>query len=764
MTTAAILGEKTMMTTIRGVLLVGTAVLGVMPVAAQTVAARNAAADPVTDADIIVTAQKRTERLQDVPVTVSVVTGAALRNQSITNITELQNATPELNYVGQPSAGYSIRGSGTQTFTRTSENNVLTVVDGVVQGQLNPPTSSLFDVSRVEVLSGPQGMLFGKNASAGVINIITTAPVLDEFSGRLRASGGNMGYLVTDALVNIPIGAKAALRVTGVHEGRGYTTFNRFNNTGIDSRTTNGVRAKLLVEPVSTLKLTVIADDELERGGNNAWVSVIAAPGSATSIAGRLATCGVTPGTTNTQVCLDGPTSRRILSQGLSFQADADIGGGHTITNIAAYRKYRRDSDTDSDARPINALNNNFAGDNMHQWSEELRLASPSGKRLEYVVGTFFYDYRYRSQVDQSGNLGALPFIATASSTQYITQLSQAVFGQASFKIIDQISLIASGRYTRDTLRGTFIAYTDPTKGIRFSGFGNTPGTASNEVDTNNFSYRLGAQYRPVREVTVFGTYSEGYKGPALNNLLATGIAPPVVRPEYPRNIEAGVKAVLFDRKVNVEVSVFRTDVHDFQSQTTVQANGLTQFVFANASNLSFRGVQVNVYARPATGLNLTGGLLYNEAKYGNFIVQCNAPYLTGCAAAGGAGNVIDVVGRQLSGAPRWKVTAGAAYEQPLTERITGFLDGNLVYRSSAPTSAAPDPNLVIGGYTLIDARVGLRTADGRYSLAAFVKNLTDKHAPTLIFRDPLSPTGNYDQTYQVNAFRTFGVTVDVGF
>lgn len=720
---------------------------------------------PEQIAEIIVTAQKRQERLQDVPLTISVVSGEALARQSITNLTELQNATPELNYVGQPSPGYSIRGSGTQTFTRTSENNVLVVVDGVVQGQLTPPTSSLFDVSRVEVLSGPQGMLFGKNASAGVVNIVTSDPDPSAASGRARISIGDGGYRVANGLANIPISDVGALRITAVHEERDATIFNKFNNRGIDARHTNGVRAKLLLEPTSALKLTIIADRELEKGGNPAWVVAIAAPGAATSIAGRLATCGVVPSATNTDVCLDGPTSRRILSEGGSVQADANIGGGHTLTNIAAFRLFERATDTDSDARPIDGLNNNFAGDLIQQWSEELRIASPSGQRLEYVGGLFYYNYHYKSHVDQSGTLGALPFVATASSNQEITQISKAVFGQMSFKPIEAVSLIAGGRYTRDTLRATFVSYTDPTKGTRYSGFGNTPGTASNLIHTSNFSYRLGAQYRPNREMTLFATFSQGYKGPALNNLLATtSIAPAVVRPERPRNLEAGVKTTLFDRKLAIDLSVYRMNVRDFQAQTTVQANGVTQFVFANASSLRFKGFQVNATARPVKGLSLTSGVLYNKATYGTFVVQCNAPYLTGCNAAGAAGNVIDVAGRQLANAPRWKVALGAAYEHALSEQFEGFADVNAVYRSKATTAAAPDPNLVIKGYTLIDTRFGVRTADGKYSLAAFVKNVTDKRAPTLIFRDPLSPTGNYEQTYQANAFRTIGVTLDVGF
>jgi iron complex outermembrane recepter protein len=713
--------------------------------------------------DIIVTAQRRAERLQDVPLTVTVVSGEALQRQTITNITELQNAAPELNYTGQPSAGYSIRGSGTQTFTRSSENNVLVVLDGVVQGQLTPPTTSLFDIARVEVLGGPQGMLFGKNASAGVVNITSNSPRLGVTEGLGRFSFGERGFVVGNALLNIPLDDRAALRVTAVHESRGANIFNVFRgNEGVDDRETFGVRARLLSELSPTLRINLIGDYERETGGNAAWVVRSVTPSTAaTSIDRQLAACGVTPGPENTRVCLDGAYTRTIVSLGASLQVDADI-GDHTLTNVFGYRRFERDSDTDSDARPINALNVNFAGDRINQFSNELRIASPSGKTLEYVAGLFIYDYRYQSAVDQAGTLGALPFVATASSRQTIRQLSKAVFGQATVRFTDQFNLIAGGRYTWDTTDATFVAFTDPRLGQRFSGFGDAPGTTRNRVETENFSYRLGAQFLPTPNVTFFATYSRGYKGPALNNLNAGGIAPPVVDPEIPTNYEVGVKTALFDRRVNIDLTAYKTDVQDFQAQTIVTVGGLTRFVFANASELNFKGVQLNVYARPVDGFTLNGGVLYNDARYGSFVVQCNAPFLAGCTP-GPAGQTINVEGRQLANAPRWKVTAGAGYEARITSRLAAFVDGNVAYRTRAFTSPTPDPNLVIDGYALVDARVGVRIPDTRFSVALFAKNLFDERAPTIIFRDPLA-AGNYAQTYQANAFRVIGLTLEAGF
>lgn len=729
-----------------------------------------AAATPADPADtgerpgeeIVVTAQKRVERLQDVPLTITVITPRALERQTITNLTDLQQAAPELNYTGQPSPGYSIRGSGTQSFTRSSENNVLVVVDGVVQGQLTPPTTSLFDLERVEVLSGPQGMLFGKNASAGVVNIVTASPQLNLVQGKARVTLGEDGVATLNGLVNVPLGSTAALRVTAIHDRRDGWLFNRFNNQRVGDRKTSGVRGRLLFAPTDALRINLVADSEVEKGGNNVWSSRIAAPGTATSIAGRLASCGVVPGPDNVDICIDGPSSRRIVSRGGSGQVDYDLGPA-TLTSITAYRAFERESDTDSDTRPINALNNNAAYDDIGQWTQELRIASDGRQFVEYVAGLFYYDYDYRSRTDQSGTLGALPFVTTRSQNEQIAQKSKAIFGQANVNLTEQITLIAGGRYTWDELRARFQSFVDPALGIRFGAFTPPDTIGDTKVETENFSWRLGGQFKPNRDLTFFATVSRGYKGPAANVIIGNSAAPRIVKPEIPTNYEIGFKTALLDRRVNLDVSLFRTDVKDFQAQTVATSGTVTQFVFTNADELKFRGAQVNLYARPVEGLNLNAGLLYNRARYGNFIVPCNAPFLTGCTA-GPAGNTINAEGRQLANAPKWKVTIGGGYEAPVSSALKAFVDASMAYRSKAPTSPTPDPNLVIGGYKLVDGRLGVRDADNRWSIALFARNLFDERAPTLIFRDPLSPSGNYNQSFNQSAFRVLGLTVDVGF
>jgi iron complex outermembrane receptor protein len=508
------------------------------PALAQTAPAPDDGEDSVAVEEIVVTAQRREERLQDVPLTVTVVGGAQLERQNITNATELSNASPELNFTAGPASGYSIRGSGTSTFTRSAENNVSIVVDGVIQSQLFPPVNSLFDVARVEVLSGPQGLLFGKNASAGVVQIITNDPDPSRREFRLFGSLGTEGYQVVQGVANLPLGDDAALRFTAFSNSQGDLLFNRANGDYFGGFTNSGGRLRGLWDVNDRLRLNVIADYEKQTGGNTVW-TVRSAGGAA--FAAGLARCGVRPGPENFEVCLDGPTSRVQETYGLSVQADYDLGGGYTLTSITADRQISRAVNTDSDALNLNILNQNKATDFTNQFTQELRIASPTDQPLEFVAGLFYFNYNYKPFVDQAGTLGALPFVVDRASIQKVNQFSYAAFGQASYALTEQFKLIAGARFTRDVLSSSTFNFVIPSSGRRLTpGFTPPEGTINDRTREDNLSYRLGAQYLPNRDTTFFVTYTEGYKGPALNNL-APGLAGPrIVEPETPEELRGG--------------------------------------------------------------------------------------------------------------------------------------------------------------------------------------------------------------------------------
>jgi iron complex outermembrane receptor protein len=729
--------------------------LAPVPVLAQEEATQDDKASAGNE--IVVTAQKREERLRDVPVTVTVVSGEQLQKQNINDLTELQNASPELVYTAGPSGGYSIRGSGAGVFNSSAENNVSMVVDGVVQGQLAAPRGSLFDIQRVEVLSGPQGMLFGKNASAGVVNIVTNAPNPRGVGGAFRVEMGENGHQLYRGMLNLPVSAESALRVTGFRSRHDGLLFNRARNEREAENSAFGGRGRFLWRPSDSVEINIIGDYEKADGDDFLWTLR-----TATGALAALSTaCGVTPGPENTDLCIDGPNYSISKNYGVSGQIDWTL-GGYTLTSITAGRWVRSRANSDSDSTRLNILNRNSSDQWTDQFSQELRLASPAGERLSYVLGLYYYDYAFRLEADQAGTLGLLPVNADRASASAVRQFSYAAFGQASFKVTDQINLIAGGRVTHDKLEASVTNFTIPSSGIAVPGFTPPAGTAQSDIEKTDFSYRVGAQYL-FGNGMVYATYTRGYKGAALNVGTQGPLSNSVVQPEYPLNLEVGAKASLLDGGLTFEFSAYRQVVKDFQAQLALSTGGIVQFVFANASELRIHGAQLNFAARPFAGLNLGGGISYNDATYGDFTVPCNLPYTQGCTTVGTT-PVINVEGRQLARSPKWKLVLSGEYSQPFSARFEGFVGGTANYRSKVFMIAQPDPNLELDGFATFDARAGVRGPDGNWSLSVYAKNLTDERAAAYTAREPISPVGNYVTVFTPSSFRQIGLALDVRF
>jgi iron complex outermembrane receptor protein len=436
--------------------------------------------------------------------------------------------------------------------------------------------------------------------------------------------------------------------------------------------------------------------------------------------------------------------------------------GDYTLTSITARRWVHSKQNSDSDSTGLNILNLNSSIQNTDQFSQELRIASPAGDRLSYVAGLYYYDYDFTIDADQAGTLGLLPVSADRASHSDVRQKSYAVFGQATFKVTPQLNLIAGGRVTRDIVEYSVTNFVNPASGIGVPGFTPPAGTAGSRIAHTDFSYRFGAQYL-FGQGMVYLTYTRGYKGAALNVGTQGPLANTVVTPEYPSNLEGGVKAALFDNRLTFEASVYRQVIKDFQAQLALSTGGIVQFVFANASKLKMTGAQLNFAARPFDGLNLSGGIAYNDAVYGSFVVPCNLPYTQGCTMVGST-PVIDVKGRQLARAPKWKLVGTAEYSHALSPLFEAFIGGTANYRSKVFMIAQPDPNLVIGGYATVDARVGVRGPKGNWSLSLFARNLTDERAPAYTAREPISPVGNYVTVFTPSSFRTIGLALDARF
>jgi iron complex outermembrane receptor protein len=754
-------------------LLAGTALAAfTAPAFAQT--APSSDAEQATNiGDIVVTANKREERLQRVPAAVSVVAGEQLTRQNITEVTELTRTTPALNIPG-PFGALSIRGLGSATFSRSAEGSVGIVVDGVALANTSPFPPQLFDIARLEVLEGPQGTLFGRNSSGGVLNLVTNKPDFTKFETILHADAADYDNYVARGVVNIPIDDSAALRVSGTWSRSPEFVDNKFD--GSSTRTEGkGVRARLLWNPNDTLTVNLIADySEREYDGGAPWTVFSSTPGSLLST--RLAACGVQVGPENLSGCIDGGYAGIARSSGLSAQVDWSL-GDFTVTSISAHRSATQDiTGSDADNVPVNRLNVNVSPFDISNFSQEFRLTSPAGGRIEYVAGLYYFDSHLLGGNTQLGFLlrdtpspfAAFPLGQTLVTTSDTT--SYAAFGQATVKLTDAFRLVLGARTGHEDVSAVTNARVATGAVGAFAGATSTSGA----IQDDYFSYKVGAQYDLTDRIMGYLTYTEGYKGPAVNDQAASATAPLLVQPEIPHAWELGLKSTLFDGRIGANIAAFHTRVDDFQTQFFDP--DLHLFVFGNAPELTTKGVSVNLFGRPMDGLNFNLGAIWNDATYGpGYKVTCaqGQTAAQGCLPVYNAANVQigtadDADGNRLIGAPEWKVTGNVEYARGIGGGFEGYVQADVVYTSEITFNAAYDPTASNAPATIVGGRIGVRTEDGRYGVSIYGRNLFDTFRPILRGNAPtaaqqLDPKA-YIQFPGSESRRLIGVSLDARF
>ena len=740
-------------------------------------------AEPVRIEEVVVTAQKRSESLQEVPVSVAVVSGARLEQQQISSVENLPLVSPSLAFNDSNSSrgqGLSVRGVGTLSFSDGVEPSVSTVVDGVVLGRQAMSVFDLIDIDRVEILRGPQGTLFGKNASAGVLSIVSQRPS-NQFGGAYGATLTDQGERKLRGTVTGPIVEdKLAARLTAYYSGYDGYVKNVTTGTELNDRKQYGVRAKLLFTPTDTLDVLAIADYAKSSGA-------CCAPTIRSVTANNLyfgktyaSYVGVTPSKDNEQTSASVDSVNNQNSAGASIEANQQL-GGFTLTSITAFRHFHVYDNIDSDLISINLLDLNNANQRQNQFTQELRITSPKGERLEYVAGLYYFFQGLKTQTQSAGTLGAVP-IGTFLGSQVdrgIHTENASVFGQATFHVTDRLSLIAGGRYTTEQMNAWFRRKVLP--GALAAAPASVAGgpliAEGLKSDESKVSTKFGVQYDIAPGFMVYASYSRGFKGAALNLLnfltaaqVSSGAY--LVPPEIPTAYEAGARTSFFDRRLQLNATVFNETFKGFQAtayDSLTQSNTLT-----SAGELRSRGVELEALAAPARGLTLSANLAYTDAEFTDFP---NAPCYPGqllvaatnCRALG-ATFIQNLKGAPLNNAPKWAYTLSASYTRPLGwHDLNGFVDLNYAYRSKVNFSLNQDPNTVQKGFGVTSVNLGVQTPGRGLRLALFARNLFDEHYASFIYASSFqsgnaSTPAGYSQFFGQAARRTVGVALSGKF
>lgn len=773
--------------------------------AASFAAAQDSAADDNANVDrrlgtITVTATKREQSLQDVPVAVTALSGDLLERTGVGSVQALTDAAPSVTFTqssNDQNNSVNIRGVGTSVFSQGVEPSVSIVVDDVVLARQAIGFQDLVDVERVEVLRGPQSTLFGKNASAGVISVTTAAPS-DEFEGKLRLSGAEGDEYSLGASVSGPLSDTVGARLTGYYkefDGQ----IDNFDGRNLNGYENWGLRGKLLIEPNDALDVTVIADYRESKQDCCIYTvrDTSGAVGAAAGLDALLAP--IVASDENPSARVGAPVFNDSDQSGISAKADYEFENGFTFTSISAFRDYGFENNLDVDnldlEEPIAGFitfDLNSGTTDIQQVSQEFRLTSPEGERFDFVLGAygFFLDldrtFQRRFEIlipvgdgirlNQSGRFGA-----TVETTNL------ALFGSGNYYVTENTTLFGGLRVINEELDYTINR--DPAN-VLIPGdvpFGGNPGTFADIDDSTEdtaVTGEIGIRRDFTDDVQGYIRYARGYKGRAIDAGFGAASDVEPIEAETSDAFEAGLKSTLMNGNLILNIAAFHTEFQDFQEQATVLLEDDADILNAevrltNVGTVTTTGLEIEAIATPTDALTLQGGISYTDAQIDEF---SNAGCFFGQTAAQGCvpvtlsdsgtpgdpsddiiQNLQDLAGGDLPNAPDWRLTGSIRQDIPLQTSFDAFVQMSGRWQSEVNFSLNGDPRAEQDSYGIVNLAVGVEDDEGRYTVAIFVNNVFDEFYATNVFGDPLY--GGVVSHYVPRDFeRYFGARLGVNF
>jgi iron complex outermembrane receptor protein len=709
---------------------------GIGPVA---LAAAPEASSPGVLEEIVVTAQKRVEKLQDVPIAITVISGQQLADQHVYTIADLARTTPALEMIqafGGPGGGGQIRGIGTTSFTRSAEGAVGIVVDGVPQGNVN--TNNIFDMERVEVLRGPQGTLFGLTASAGVINMVTVAPDPGHFvaTGHVDYSGDDtagsrFGQQTIRGVLNLPMSGESALRISANADRLDGVQKNAATGQNYMSKDV-GLRARYLWKDADRLTVNLIADyDKRTQNFSDPQFTYVFANAMLNA---ELAACGITSSFANQARCGTLPNDNVIRNYGVSLQIDVKLQGA-TLTSISSLRKNQNgpgNVDIQGLAAEFIQIFTTGAKSAGRQFSQELRVESAGRRHFDYVAGLFYADYLADTGyapggVDNVGSFqagpGFTPFAQDDTAT-LTTNKSAAAFGQLTYHVNDLVALIGGLRYTHQRITDFSTA----------NSYDQSTSPAYGDVSQSNLSGRVGLQLKLSPDLSAYATAVRGYKGPQVTPA-AQQVAATVIAPEIPTAFDIGVKGAVLRDSLAIDLNVFSSRVRDYQGQNCFIAPiGALVCNGVSVPSVTTKGVELDLFGRPIRGLTLQAGAIYDVAQYPTGWTGYDPNNLNN--------GTTDLGGQQLVGVPKTKVTFSSQYTFHMGP-VEGVFAADTVYKSALRLGPTADSRFVYPAHWTTGAHIGVQSPSSRWSVALFERNLGNEHEPVTMFGGPsFTPPG----------------------
>ena len=674
------------------------------------------AADAAAEVDsnvIVVTAQKREQDVQDVPISMTVASGQKLTTMGIQDFNQLDRFVP--NFYVQTTPGnnaFYIRGIGSTPGNLAFEQTVGLFVDGVYGGHARQFQAPFLDVARIEVMRGPQGALVGKNTSAGAISVISARPTF-ELQAAAEGSyefepGGTRLY----GMVSGPISEAVAVRVAAQYEDYDGYIENLILGGKETKRKTLFGRASILVDSGGPVDFLLKVE-----GGH-------------VDLTGTASEQILTP---------DDPDLKRSTggfpgfvdrdfdnTNNLNLTATANLEiGEHVLTSISGYSSYDFEKRLDADFGPAPAFASSFA-EKFSQMSQELRLASPETGTVEYIFGGYFHVNDY--DLLQTTLIKFGPFNGESDRVFRQENVVWSGFGNVTWHMSETLRLIGGLRYTFDRKRAN---QTRQKTGVVLPTWLATP--LSGQRTEREWDPSVAVQWNATPEAMLYASYGQGSKAGGFVGAQATTTpAQFQVESESAETFEVGAKLALLDRRLRINTALFRTDFRNLQVSSFDAVT--TSFITSNAGKARSQGFEGDMSFAITEGFLLTGSLAYLDAKFLDFPgAQCPYDNLSCIPADNNA------AGRPLPRSPKWSGTLSADLTLPASDSLEFNINAGMTFRSFAYLEESYDPAAGQDGHAKFDLRAAIRSADDRWELAFLGKNLTNEITASHAFATPLA-------------------------
>lgn len=729
----------------RGIALAGVAAASIT-VTAPTFAQEAQAENAFADGEIVVTATKRAESLQSVPISVSAIGGDTLAKARVNSVDSLVTKVANLqltSIVGDNTPIFALRGVSMSDYSLNQSSPVATYYDEVYKGNFAFLGVAMYDLERVEVLRGPQGTLYGKNTTGGAVNIIAAPAKLGETSGYANAGYGNYNRIDLNGAVNVPLGEKAALRIAGTYaKADGWFKNVVPGKPDLASTDEYAIRATLNVEASETVRFVLRASTSFQNPYN---YGIYAQPEATNR-----------PGLGEREIASNIDEKRGARTYSVALTGSFDVSDALTVTSITAWDKGNLSFYEDTDGTAGELLEIPYR-DRATQFSQDLRLTSDTGGPFDFILGAFYHREKVYNQttfeigkdIDSDGLPGitandcavGLPLGCLFRNQFDQVKNSYALYSDLKYDLTDALTLRGGLRFTHDTGRQT--DFSSDALGIDGSLIANLIPLSALRYSQDNLSGKIGLDYKLADGNLLYASVSRGYRAPSFN---AQAFFDPselsIARPEEVTSYEAGVKTQFMDRKITLNVSGF---YYDYKNQQFINVDPTSAAqTLLNIPKSRIFGGEAELTIRASDKLTIHSGLGLLSTKIQR-----------------GTVSGVNVAGNRLSNAP--SLTFNTTVDLTLFDSDMGKLSlhPDIAYQSSQFFEVLNVPRLEQSAYAIVGGHIDWESADGRFNASVWGKNLTDKFFFTS--RVDLLAGFGFDYNHIGNP-RMYGVSVGVKF